>query len=742
MASNTAIKIIKDFLKNPTKKGSKRNQWSSHICNLTLDSKFNWNNYIYDDKFEQLRENQMNIHDTAIWLLIFLFRKPKSNEPEEPEEPEVDYTQSFQRAIKVLRDNIESPELRPLLQFLCIFQEKRLEVTNIPMWFELAIVPICLDIGLTISPKFAESALRKGIQVGPSFWANFVNALSQQHIQYWLNNSEYIWNYLLFQLLQNYSQFNEIINTFLKDKPEEYYKFMQADLLIYLGHYNILTRSKIQNILFNFSRRRMIYSIKQIWLFESSQNNPIIRQFLIEEFGSFHEFSMNKKCMTFSGINKFDFGFMFKYPGIFFVALLQKSETINESGISVDEMQKFLNLFWWNPFDFLSFLNHEVMVLEFMNLLPDWKNLFIQLFRCDRNNLTDTLITNFVRTILKLRNVKFDIEVFNLCTIYINNIVSNMMEDVQIYFLNWLINEAEINILAHFPLTPPLVQIMQKSFPHIQSQRKIFWSLFLTKCVENYQKNDAIFVIDMGEVCRDYGLQMSLNSIAQTISKFNEPVNSIYSLFGIIYLDILYLDKISMDFNFSNVDSVSTVLSLESLDLFRQLVIKMKNFLNLFQENQCTNAEITNMIDFIKSNQEFIKNLSQDNQNFLKDLFNFYSPNINASINILNPLLNIAYLFPDYVKQMMFEAFPMLKILENKRKRISDFEAGKKRKIDVSDPFSYECECDGCGNFIPLSEICCSKKFGEPLCMSCNFKKDRNCSPINMTLISFSGIDT
>ena len=49
MASNSAIKIIKDFLKNPAKKGSKRNQWSTNICNLTLDSKFNCTitNYIF-----------------------------------------------------------------------------------------------------------------------------------------------------------------------------------------------------------------------------------------------------------------------------------------------------------------------------------------------------------------------------------------------------------------------------------------------------------------------------------------------------------------------------------------------------------------------------------------------------------------------------------------------------------------------------------------------------------------------
>ena len=65
----------------------------------------------------------------------------------------------------------------------------------------------------------------------------------------------------------------------------------------------------------------------------------------------------------------------------------------------------------------------------------------------------------------------------------------------------------------------------QKAFPDISAQRKIFWSLFMTKCVENYQKNLPKIIIDMGQVCREYGFQMSLNSVAQTVSKFNEPVN-------------------------------------------------------------------------------------------------------------------------------------------------------------------------------------------------------------------------
>ena len=728
-----SVKIIKDFLKNPSKKGSKRNQWSSNICNLTRDSKFNWNNYIYEDEFEQIGENQMNIHDTAIWLLIFLFKKNI------PNEPEVDYTVSFQRAIKVLRDNIHSPELIPLFQFLSIFQEKRLEITNIPTWFELALVPICSEVGLTINPKPVELTVQRGFQVGESFWKNLIEALSFQHIPYLLNNSEYIRNYLLFQLLQNFTESKELIESFFKDKPEEYFRYMQADLLIYLAHCNVLTRTQIQNILYNFSRRKIIYSIKQVWLYDSSPKNPIIHSFLIEEFKSFYEFSQVKKCITYSGINKFDFCFMFKRPGIFFVSLLENSETINESCISVDEMRKFLNLFWWNPFDFLSFLNHEVFVIEFMKLRPDWRNLFILLLRCERNNLTDTLISNFARTVLKLRNVNFDMDLFNLCSIYMKDVVSNIHQDSQIYILNWLINYADIQFFAHFPLTPELVQMAQKAFPDISAQRKIFWSLFMTKCVENYQKNLPKIIIDLGQVCREYGFQMSLNSVAQTVSKFNEPVNSLYNLFGIIYLEIHFLEKFSIDFSFSNVDTVSTVLPLEGLHLFRQLVIKMKNLLNLFVE-----SELTSMIHFINGNQEFIQKLHQDDQNFLKDVFNFYLPKLDLSNKLINGLLDIANLFPYYVKQMMIEACPILRILDNKCKRImeeSEPQKAKKSRIDLCDPISYECQCGKCGNFVPISEVCCSKKYGESLCMPCYLISDKKCVPMNMTLISFAEID-
>lgn len=732
MASNTAIKIIKDFLKNPSKKGSKRNQWASHICTLNQESKFNWNNYTYDDEFAQLSDEQMNINDTAIWLLIFLFRKSK------PNEPEIDYTLSFQRAIIVLRDNIHSPELRPLFQFLSIFQEKRLEISNIPMWFELAIVPFCVEIGLIVSPQSTELFVQRGLQVDSSFWKNLCESLSFQYVTYWLNNSEYVRNYLLFELLQNFSQSKQLIESFLKDKPEEYFKYIPADLLIYLAHYNIITRAQIQNTLFNFSRRRIIYSIRQVWLYDSSLEDPIICDFLIEEFKSLYDFSLVNELFTGSKIN------IFKNPGNFFVTLLEKSETINDSCISVDEMRKFLNLYWWNPFDFLSFLNHEVFVIEFMKLLPHWQNLFIQLFRCERNILNDAMIINFVVTFLKIRNVNFDMDLFNLCSVYMKNIVSNMLHDSQKYFLNWLINHSGIQLFVHFPLTPELTQIAQKSFPDIRSHRKIFWSLFMTKCVENYQKNDARVLIDMGEVCREYGFQMSLNSLAQTVSKFNEPVNSLYNLFGIIYLDINYLDKFSIDYNFSNVDSVSTVLHLEGLHLFRQLVIRMKNILNLFEENTFFENELSDFIHFSNANQEFIHKLPQENKNFLMDVFNFYLPKLSLSNRILNGILDIANIFSYHIKQMIIEACPILRIMENKRKRIledSEQKSAKKSRIDVCDPKSYECQCFACEIFIPLSEVCCSKKYGEPLCMSCYLISDKNCVPMNMTLISFAEID-
>ena len=92
----------------------------------------------------------------------------------------------------------------------------------------------------------------------------------------------------------------------------------------------------------------------------------------------------------------------------------------------------------------------------------------------------------------------------------------------------------------------------------------------------------------------------------------------------------------------------------------------------------------------------------------------------------------------------MIEACPILRIMENKRKRIledSEQKSAKKSRIDVCDPKSYECQCFACEIFIPLSEVCCSKKYGDPLCMSCYLISDKNCVPMNMTLISFAEID-
>jgi hypothetical protein len=165
----------------------------------------------------------------------------------------------------------------------------------------------------------------------------------------------------------------------------------------------------------------------------------------------------------------------------------------------------------------------------------------------------------------------------------------------------------------------------------------------------------------------------------------------------------------------------------------------MKNLLNLFVE-----PELTSMKDFINANQEFIQKLPQEHQNFLKDLFNFYLQNIDLSNNLIDGLLDIANLFPYYVKQMMIEACPILRILDNKRKRIleeNNSQITKKSRIDLCDPNSYECKCTKCNIFVPLSEVCCSKKYGEPLCMPCYLISDKKCVPMNITLISFAEID-
>ena len=93
---------------------------------------------------------------------------------------------------------------------------------------------------------------------------------------------------------------------------------------------------------------------------------------------------------------------------------------------------------------------------------------------------------------------------------------------------------------------------------------------------------------------------------------------------------------------------------------------------------------------------------------------------------------------------MMIEAYPILRILDNKRKRSmeeGEQQTTKKARIDLCIPISYECECTRCQIFVPISEVCCSKKYGEPLCMPCYLISDKKCVPMNMTLISFAEID-
>lgn len=190
-----AIVAIKAFLKT--------GPWITLLLALMLNIEFNcnWRGYSQNLAFTPLPDGPLTLDVVATWLLTFLFRKPKDDDPE------VDYTSSFHRIIEFLRGNSHLVETRQLLQFLAAFQKSRLERYVLPSWFELALVPLFREEFIPVDPSEVDKSIRRDNEVNhPNFWKNFLQALSLQYVPFWLNTSEYIMKFTLYELLQNLAE--------------------------------------------------------------------------------------------------------------------------------------------------------------------------------------------------------------------------------------------------------------------------------------------------------------------------------------------------------------------------------------------------------------------------------------------------------------------------------------------------------------------------------------------------------
>jgi hypothetical protein len=717
--NSAAILAIQAFLKT--------GPWITLLLVLMLNIEFNcnWRGYTQTLAFTPLPYGPSTLDVVATWLLTFLFRKPKDDDPE------VDYTPSFHRVIEFLRGNSHLVETRQLLQFLATFQKSRLERYVLPSWFELALVPLFKEEFIPVDPSEVDKRIRRDNEVNhPNFWKNFLQALSLQYVPFWLNTSEYIMKFTLYELLQNLAEntpdvpeIRVMIQHFLEDKSLDFFKFFQADLLIFLAHHHFLTQEFIRQTMFNRLRRDNYYSSSSFlwtWLRVSSLDNPIILSFLTVEFRSFHVFA-TKSNQDFQ-----DFVRFFTSPQHFFKKLTEKPEILTNSEILVKEMEKFFNLFFWNVTIFFPTLDQYQFIHTLMELPQHWRNLIVQLYRFDANVHQTHHILIFVRNVLTFRNVRFDKNLFDTCSFYMKEVVAKSSPQLKLNFLGWLLQLEDMSILVHFPLPAELVPFVQQTFPDIPTKRALFWSFFLTDCVKKYQGPERNLTVDMGTVCEQMGLQTT----PQELSLRNHPdslktVHDVYSLFGVVELDLKF-GNFAIIFRFSKFGYCQTQLNLELLNLFRLLVISLKTALNEHMQPPPMPhipTRLKDLVEKITQNREFMKQLTDGDRKFLKSLFHSYLPNLILTDELLRLLRELSFLFPSDVKQAMFEECKPLKILDNEIRRLAEEQAdassGRKRSRDLSDQSSYEAQCSLCAKFRPLSEIGVDSS-GDTMCRPCS----------------------
>jgi hypothetical protein len=232
-------------------------------------------------------------------------------------------------------------------------------------------------------------------------------------------------------------------------------------------------------------------------------------------------------------------------------------------------------------------------------------------------------------------------------------------------------------------------------------------------------------------ICQEMGLQIDLDTLALGISQNTNTARYLFQLFGIISLRMTVGKDLEIIRHFA-IDEVCTVLPMEQLNPFRQLVIMIYKVLNKHHRKNrrpiinFNLPEFSQLIRTLKTNenQQKLLQMSYGDVNFLKEILRNYviQLSIQSSRPFLELLLDFANLFCNEVKQSMVQNCIFLRLLQNERKRQKEERqppSEKRQRISLEEPSSYDCQCSGCARRFQLPEICYSVLDNEALCLNC-----------------------
>ena len=648
---------------------------------ISTNSLFNWK--VYEGNQMRL-PGLLTVEIVATWLLTLMLRKPASGEA-------VVTDQDWHHVLQFLRENAHLVELKPFFDFIKKYQKEIAIKKIIPNWVLVVLAPICgsdaQSISLLLSQDFPPDA---------PFWQNAIQGLTLELLPFWFTEQTcYIWQHLLFQLLQQplSEEVKQIVKAFFASKPFEFFMQIPIDLLILLKHKNIVTQNDVLRYLFSLKRRNMP-SFINFFLDTKSLRMPIIQEFLKTHFPSIFMYICRE---THPDSVQSGFENAFTCPHVFFRKLLTIQNGLDMSHIQVLEMAKFLSLFCWNTAIFFpSCMDTSFFVSQIMKLPLPWQSLFVKLWRCELRKFGEFHVSDFITHFRQFNKCFFSKALASIMEDYISQVVANSTDDVKKSFFRWLLEQTQ-SIQAHFPLTKDDILFCLRKFPGDQTNRTLFWLLFTMHAVKNDNPSDRELTIDMGPVCREFGLLVTEEELGLRAQKGMDQSWFAAQCLGIITVNFMF-GSVNVKLNFFSVYERDSFV-IDRADFFRGFVHRLQRALG----NHINPKGVPNCDDLLcliltcEARSDFFKEMSANDHDFLIKLFGSYLLRLTSFTEELVKLLHrFSKLVPIKVTQAMFTHCPPIKILHD------ELGIESERSCDPMDPLSYQAQCSMCKRHFPF----------------------------------------
>ena len=722
MPRSPVISLVQDFMKY----GQSMTLLIA-LAALPQNSEINWQAYKSARDFGPLPDGPMTVSIVATWLLTFLFQKK--------DEPVVDHSTSFLRVVEFFKINCDLAEIKRLLEFLRFFQKSRLERGILPLWFELSICSIIGADEETINRIQRLIMSNHSQSYKPIFWRNLIHAITLRSIPEWIvQTTPFIREHVIFELLKMLPEtvgLSDIIKTIIQAIPKESCIVMPIDLLVYLVHSGLLTEDVMRKYVCSKDRKKLNKSPTQIIFLDNySLDDPICLSFLEILFPTICRFVRSGHLDQFSNI-----AMIFRNPHDFFQKLIQTRSLLSElhSGILVNEMRDYLNMFFWNHYLFFPrFGDYSAFIQSLMVLEESWRFLFVHLWTIETKGFGPHIL-ELVSTVLNTRGKYFQQDLFEMCAVFMKTTVNSASDEAKKSFFELLFSQHEL-IQAHFRMSPDLIASCLQLIPGPTTKLKLFWVLFYNVCAAKYREPGLLFQVDMNAICNHFGLPGTDAEFQLRTLNGMEPSYLIFDWFWIAKIYFRF-QAFTVKWDFSNLSNCFPAPYIEEFVLFRQLIIRLKLGLNMHvqQSSIPSYVALNELLSKCSENADSLKLLGMNERLFLKSLFDKYLPRLIPRDDELWRLLReIALLFPEDVRQHMLESNPFFKMYYNEVQEQAVPPESRKRSLgDDYEDNEYEIMCSKCSEYFQTSQIGIDD-FGDTICRKCS--QSRGYPPQSCTL--------